>query len=148
MRVIPMVFGNQWSLLFLCLMSWRMMSLRKKGKRKKKQEEKTSITAKNFGASMSLSALKSAQNLVLAWRCRWLRLFPTCFFYIKISFGSASPKVFHRQILGVFDKFQSTSEKVFHAWRFINTGPGSLISFQNASQKDFSNVKIWISACW
>lgn len=47
----------------------------KDGKKdKKSKKNKSRITAKNFGASMSLSALKSAQNLILAWRCRWLRL--------------------------------------------------------------------------
>ena len=73
-------------------------------KEKKNKKRKTSITAKNFGASMSLSALKSAENLVLAWRCRWLRLqhdqrefFQICVFLINFQ-NVSHPQRFFRKI--------------------------------------------------
>lgn len=38
--------------------------------KKPKKTKKNAITTKNFGAFLSISALKSAENLLLVWRCR------------------------------------------------------------------------------
>ena len=38
--------------------------------KKEKKRKKTPITAKTFGAYVSIAAAKSADNLCLAWRCR------------------------------------------------------------------------------
>lgn len=38
---------------------------------KKSKKKKNTISTKNFGAFLSISALKSAENLLLVWRCRW-----------------------------------------------------------------------------
>lgn len=39
--------------------------------KKSKKNKKNAISNKNFGAFLSISALKSAENLLLVWRCRW-----------------------------------------------------------------------------
>lgn len=91
------------------------MSLRKKGKRKKKQEEKNVHHRQELWSLHVSERFEVSSEPGFGLEVRVASAFSNMFFYIKISFGSASPKVFHRQILGVFDKFQSTSEKVFHA---------------------------------
>ena len=54
---------------------------------KKSKKKKNSISTKNSGAFLSISALKSAENLQLVWRCRWhawiILNYPGffCFFY-------------------------------------------------------------------
>ena len=42
------------------------------GKKEKKRKKGTTITGKNFGAFTSISALKNATNVFLAWRARLL----------------------------------------------------------------------------
>ena len=45
-------------------------------KEKEKKKKKPVITSRNFGAFVSIPAVKGADNLVLAWRCRPLGFFP------------------------------------------------------------------------
>ena len=46
-------------------------------KEKEKKKKKLVITSRNFGAFVSIPAVKSAENLVLAWRCRPLGFSPS-----------------------------------------------------------------------
>lgn len=41
-------------------------------KKEKKKNKQSAPTARNFGAFLSIPALKDAENLCLAWRCRSL----------------------------------------------------------------------------
>ena len=47
-----------------------------KKEKEKKKKKKPVITSRNFGAFVSIPAVKGADNLVLAWRCRPLGFFP------------------------------------------------------------------------
>lgn len=61
------------------------------GKAPKKKQKKSvgSMTEKNFGSIVDVAKIKAAKRIVIAWRVRFLGLFPVEFFRkLKTGFSS------------------------------------------------------------